>query len=376
MPFRVCLSTANTLAYPQGGHLWLFLNWAGGLQACGCEVQWLDLLPADVTAEHAERMVAHLRASLRGFGLDGALVVEHLGDTSGHPVARGGAPGLADVPRADLLLDFRYDLPARLVRAFRRSAFVDIDPGILQTALAQGHFPTPPHDVCFTIGERVGTAGAPFPDGGRRWLHTPPCVDLDGWPVTPAAADAPFTTVSHWWMNEWMVDDRGELYRNDKRAGFVPFLDLPGRVSRRIELALHLAGDVQERAMLEARGFAVREAHEAAGTPEAFRRYVQASGGEWSCAKPAYVKLRTGWVSDRTLCYLASGKPCILQDTGPSRLLPEAGGVHRFTDLEGAVRAFRTVIRHYDREAKAARDLAETRFAAARVCRSLLERVL
>src|SRR5205807_954859 len=109
-----------------------------------------------------------------------------------------------------------------------------------------------------TTGETVGRPGSRFPDGGVSWNYTPPCVALDWWPPTPAPAGAPFTSVSHWYAQEW-VSDGDEVYANDKRSGFLPFLDLPGRTPQPLELALCFGeGDEDERLNLLRLGWRVR----------------------------------------------------------------------------------------------------------------------
>ena len=111
--------------------------------------------------------------------------------------------------------------------------------------------------------------------------------------------------------------------------------------------------------MIESHGFKVHDAHKIVATPVDYRSFIQNSAGEFSCAKASYVKRKTAWISDRTLCYLACGRPCVVQNTGPSRLLPTHSGLHRFSDLSGAVKAINTVIENYEREALAARSIAE-----------------
>jgi hypothetical protein len=369
---RICLSTSNTLRYPQGGVLWVFLNWALGLKGLGHEVVWFDAADAGKPRETAEQ-ARILSERLRPYGMDRAICIA---TRNGEALPEAGGLSPEGVVDCDLLLDFRYDLSADFVGRFRRSAYVDIDPGILQLNIAKGHLPVPSHDVCFTIGETVGRAGALFPDVGREWIYTPPCVALAWWPVIPAPEGAPFTTVSHWYMDEWIVEADGSYYKNDKRSGFLPFLDLPQRVKTPLELAICLAGDQVEYDLLTARGWRVREAHDAAGTAEAFHAYVQHSAGEFGCAKPAYVKYQTAWLSDRTICYLASGRPCIVQNTGPSRFLPEAEGLFRFETMEQAVGAFEAVAADPQRHAAAARRLAETFFDARQVAGRVLEAAL
>ena len=180
-----------------------------------------------------------------------------------------------------------------MARRFRRSALVDIDPGLLQLWLSRGALSLERHDIYFTIGETVGQPGALFPDCGIEWHYTPPCVALDQWPAQGCQDGAPFTTVSHWASSrEWVwLDD--EWHRNDKRTGFLPFLDLPRRTTQPLELALCLAPDEQdERQRLQDQGWRVQHAHEVASTPQDYQRYIQASRGEFSCAKPSCVRLQ------------------------------------------------------------------------------------
>src|SRR5437899_3358248 len=128
--------------------------------------------------------------------------------------------------------------------------------------------------------------------------------------------------------------------------------------------------------MLEPKGWRLREAWDVTATPDAYRTYVQRSRGEFSCAKPAYVSLDTAWVSDRTLCYLASGKPAVVQHTGASRILPDAEGLLRFRSIDEAARALAAAEADYERHGRAARALVEEHFDARRVVASVLERAL
>ena len=191
---------------------------------------------------------------------------------------------------------------------------------------------------------------------------------LDEWPFTLGSSDLPWTTVAHWWGEPQSYDD-------SKREGFRAFMTIPSKACARFELALNVEHE-EEQARIESYGFKVHDAHKIVSSPLDYRSFIQNSAGEFSCAKPGYVKLQTAWISDRTLCYLASGKPCVVQNTGPSRFLPSNKGLHRFFDLNDAVRAIRTVVANYESEARAARSLAEEFFDAKKVCHSLLERAL
>jgi hypothetical protein len=197
-----------------------------------------------------------------------------------------------------------------------------------------------------------------------------------GGPAVPPPREAAFTTVSHWQCDEW-VEEGGETYCNDKRTGFLPFLELPSRCGQPLELALCLAADEEdERAQLVAQGWSVRHAEEVAGSPWDYQRYVQGSRGEFSCAKPSCLRLQNAWVSDRTLCYLASGRPAVVQHTGASRILPDEGGLFRFRTAAEACRHLERASSDLDHQSALARELAEAHFDAAQVAAGVLERSL
>jgi hypothetical protein len=373
---QICLSTSNTLRYPQGGVLWVFLNWAFGLRALGHEVIWFDVNDPKCTDDQTRDQIQTLKSRLKPYGFAQSIAIATRDGRDLPAEVALGCVSVEQILESDLLIDFRYDLSPDFVRKFKRSAFMDIDPGILQINIAKGYLPVPAHQVCFTIGETVGRAGSRFPDVGREWMYTPPCVALDQWPACPPVPTAPFTTVSHWYMDEWIVEADGSYFKNDKRSGFLPFLDLPRKVSQPLELALCLAGEAAEYQMLRDKGWRVRESHEVTPTAEAFQDYVQQSGGEFGCAKPAYVKYHTAWLSDRTLCYLASGRPCVVQNTGPSKILPNTGGIFRFDTLDEAVEAFELIQSDYGKQSRLARKLAEEFFDAKNVAGKLLSRAM
>ncbi len=377
MGITVCLA-ANTLYYPEGGgHMWVYLNWALGLRALGCQVIWLEGGVSPLASpREVQAIVTALKCRLGRYGLAERLVLWSWGSEPLPPVAAEGCLDFEVAAEVDLLLNLAYDIPPKLVKRFRRSALLDIDPGLLQIWMSKGQISVAPHDIYFTIGETVGRPQARFPDAGLKWEYVPPCVAVDWWPPCGAAADAPFTTVSHWYeKNEW-VDDGIESYSNKKRDGFLPFLDLPRRTTHPLELALCLGDDEDEWATLREWGWCVRDAQAVSSTPWDYQRYIQESFGEFSCVKPSCVRLQNAWISDRTLCYLASGKPAVIQHTGPSRCLPDSAGLFRFRDMQEAVSYLEAVAADYDRQCKLARALAEQYFDARKVVGRVLERAL
>lgn len=376
MSLTVCLAPANTVAYPNGGgHLWVYLHWALALRGQGCRLIWLEALDLGEPLDELKRKVAALQAHLERYGLGDALALCGLSDA---PLPRDLASSFLDLEEAagaDLLINLWHSLPARIVSRFRRSAFVDTDPGLLQIWMTTGDIRVARHDAYFTIGETVGTHAAGFPDCGLRWLYTPPPIFVHEWPATPANGTAPYTTVAHWWGGTFEFE--GITFCNEKRVAFLDYLQLPSRTSVRLELAVCLAEYFEEyRQLMEPAGWRLREAWDVSSTPDDYRRYIQGSRGEFSCAKPAYVTLRTAWMSDRTLCYLASGKPAVVQHTGPSRFLPDAEGLFRFRNLDEAARALEAAESDYDRHCRLARALVQEYFDAERVVQSVLERAL
>ena len=258
-------STNQTLNYPQGGgHLWVFLNWALGLRALGCEVIWLETVSnresvaalnrrrgvePDALAEHTSDLadevqanVATLKRRLERYGLAERLALySWSGEVLSGEVTKG-CLDLEAATEADLLLNLRYSLPGEVVERFRRSALLDIDPGLLQIWMSQGLVSVPQHDLYFTIGETVGQPGARFPDVGLKWHYTPPPVYLPEWPPVQAEAMASYTTVSHWWEPEpagW-VEVQGEVRNNEKGTAFLDYLDITSRTSTLLELAICL----------------------------------------------------------------------------------------------------------------------------------------
>jgi len=369
----VCL-LADTLGFISGGgHFWVYLNWALGLRANGVQVTWLESAPDGMGDDELSRRFHGLRQRLEPWGFDASLSL--VGWTRDEPDIApppGCLPFGEVAAGADLLVNFTYAMPSRVLARFRRTALIDIDPGLTQLWLSKGQVSLSPHSLYFTTGETVGQDL--IPDCGLPWIYTPPCVSLDAWPATAAADDAPFTTVSGWHANEWVTTADG-YYANDKRHGFLPFLELPRQTKQPLELALNLSrwddGEAEKRE-LEALGWRIRHAYDVAGTPAAYRQYVQSSRGEFSAAKPSCVELQNAWISDRTLCYLASGKPAVVRHTGTSRILPTRAGLFRFRTLEEAAAMLDEVAADYATQCRLARELAVECFDARRVARRLL----
>jgi len=397
----VVISPHNVVnASDLGGHFWVYMQYAQALRRVGCDVYWLEHFDptGDPDRDAARRDCFLRRLEHYGFGGKTILAVPEPGTSVVHYAGLSDADARRVCRSADLLLNFNHRVDEEFLAHFRRTALVDIDPGLLQFWMGAGQLRIASHDIYFTTGETVGTASARFPDCGIPWVHIRPPVCVEEWPYTYDARCSTFTTVSSWWGDEWITDKKGLCYENNKRVTFLDFIALPRLTSARLELALYLgdhpenvhdrpapAGfapshpfmtDAEHRRLLESHGWHIRHATDAAGTPELYRAYIQGSRGEFSCAKPSCMKFQNAWVSDRTLCYLASGKPAVVQHTGPSAFLPSGEGLFRFSTLEEAAEALASIDACYERHSRAAREIAESLFDGKQVVESILNHAL
>jgi hypothetical protein len=278
---------------------------------------------------------------------------------------------------ADLLLDLGGVCWLPEFALSRRRAFVDMDPLFTQL----GRFGTDAMDrsnVFFTYGANVGLPGCSIPTRNRTWHPTVPPVVPELWEDvgdTSISGDdgdevASFTSIANW-SAYGGIDYEGTHY-GQKDIEFLKLIDVPQRTRQPLELALAGAGpEVTER--LRARGWSVRNAGDVTTDIDTYRAYVARSRGEFSVAKHAYVATRSGWFSDRSVCYLAAGRPVVLQDTGFTDWLPVGCGVLPFSGADDAVEAISTANRHYARHARGARDLARAYFDYRVVLPALLD---
>jgi hypothetical protein len=258
--------------------------------------------------------------------------------------------------------------------ASRRKAFVDLDPGFTQIWHTSGSKAArlDGHDVYFTVGENIGTGSCSIPTAGIEWRPVRQPVLLDEWPVCDEGDPERFTTVSSWRGPYGRVEQNGVSF-GVKAHEFRRFIDLPERAAQKFEIALDIhPADERDRAGLVDRGWTVVDPKMAAPDPWTFRRYVQTSGAECSAAQGVYVQTRSGWVSDRTVRYLASGKPALVQDTGSTRY-PVGEGLLTFSTLDEARAGAARISRDYDAHRQAARAIAEEWFDSDKVLSEFID---
>ena len=226
---------------------------------------------------------------------------------------------------------------------------------------------------CVTYGENIGNLDCPIPPLPRLRSKTRQPVLLDLWQSGPPPREA-FTTVCNWKQAGRDIEYQGEVYYWSKHHEFLKFIDLPQCLNQPIELAMPLHGlTSDERSLLESNGWRLTHAHAFTTDPWAYRDYVQTSRGEFTVAKDQNVRLRSGWFSERSACYLAAGRPVVTQDTGFGTVLPTGEGLFAFNTMEDIITAFEAIHADYDRHSRAARRIAEEYFRAETVLAKVLE---
>ncbi|MBI4870260.1 MAG: hypothetical protein HY814_01690 [Candidatus Riflebacteria bacterium] len=365
------------------GATWTRLNYVLGLRRLGFEVYFVEQIATEsctgaqgeATTFGASVNRSYFQEIVNDFDLDGraSLLCDGGRESCGPPLER-----LVEAASdAELLVNIsgHLTLPELICRV-RTKVYVDLDPGFTQLWVATGNGGArlEGHDYHFTVGENLGTPACSLPTCGLRWRPTRPPVVLEQWPVVKGPPGR-FTTIASW------RGPYGPIEHEGKRLGlkvheFRKVLDLPARSAGKFELALEIhAGDRGDLQALGEHGWTVVEPRVAVPDPAAFRRYVQGSGAEFSVAQGIYVDAATGWFSDRTVRYLASGKPALVQETGFSANLPAGEGLLAFRDVEEAARGVARILADYDRHCHAARALAEKVFDSDVVLGALLDEI-
>ena len=367
-----------------GGAAWTRLSWALGLKRMGFDVYFVEQI-ARRTCRDGEGRPAAFAESLNlrffdsvmaAFGLRGAAA---LIDEDGQEVhGLTWAELLEAAEAADLLVNLSGHLSSEpLMSRLRRRAFIDLDPGFTQAWHSAGNQGArlAGHDFLFTVAENIHSRECLIPTGDFRWRPTRQPVVLEHWPVVGAGARERFTTVASWRGPFGPVEHAGRRL-GLKLHEFRRFIDLPEQATQSFEIALDIhAADESDREALRRHGWRLVDPKRVAATPEAFRRYVQRSGAEFSAAQGIYVESRSGWFSDRTTRYLASGKPALVQDTGFTRQLPVGDGLLAFRNLHEATAGAAAIAADPERHGRAARALAEAYFDSDKVLERLLQDV-
>jgi hypothetical protein len=382
---RRSIAIAGSLAAKprHGGHTWVFLQYLLGFRRLGWDVFFIDQLEPDQSTDDAGRPcsveesqnLATLRRVMQRFGLDESWALMYDG---GRQVIGRSRAELSDrLGNADLLLNAMGFLrDDELLRRARHRVFLDIDPGFPQMwkelKLAD---PFAGHDQFVTIALNMGKPDCPIPTCGLDWIRTVQPIVLEHWPVTAAPKGAPFTSIATWRGAYGPIEYGGRVF-GLRAHELRTFAHVPKATGVPFCLALDIhPADAKDEQLLRDNGWSILPPIEVAADPWAYRRFIQVSRAEFMTAKNMYVQTRGGWFSDRSICYLASGRPVVAQDTGLGEHFPAGQGLLLFSDADDAVEAVHRVVRDYDAHARAARALAETHFDSDNVLTRLIERL-
>jgi hypothetical protein len=377
---RISILIAGMVAgHPgQGGAASAVLQYVLGLRALGHDVTLVEPVavppeePADAFA--ASDAAAYFRRLVADFGLEDSAALVRSGSTATVGLSHDELAHRAG--RADILLNISGMLrdPA-LTDPVPRRVFLDLDPAFNQMWQAQGidmGFDRHTHFV--TIAWNIGQHGCTVPACGRDWITTPQPIVLADWPVATEIVHDALTTVAHWRSYGSVTHDG--IFHGQKAHAWRELVDLP-RLTREPclpALAIH-PDEASDLAALRAAGWRLLDPAVLCATPADYRRFVRGSKAELAIAKSGYVLSRCGWFSDRSVCYLASGRPVIAHDTGFASRLPTGTGLFAFATTDDILAAIEAINADYPRHCRAARAIAEEHFDSRRVLPTLLDAI-
>lgn len=369
---QVVLAGAIAQLPCRGGHAWAFLQYLLGFRDLGFEVLFLDRVTEDMDTRRGSH---YLKSVMDRFGLEDDYCL--LGTNRDALVGIDRATALQRTRESLGLINVNGFLDdEEFLAAAPRRVYLDIDPGFAQMWRELGlHDSFVGHDVFVTIAEQIGRAGCRVPTCGLNWITTRPPVVLDLWTQATEPGGA-FTSVGSWRGPFDPVEFDGTLF-GLRAHEFRKLFELPHLTGERFELALDIdRAEVPDLAQFDRYGWHLHNPQVAAGSPDDYWAFVRASKAELMVAKNMYVESRSGWFSDRSACYLASGRPVVAEDTGLGGLYPLGVGLLPFRTLDDAAAAVEAVASDYPGHARAAREIAESEFASETVLESLLERAL
>lgn len=376
--------------YAFGGVTWDYMQYVLGFRALGHDVWYLEdtaMWAYDPVKQEPSADCSHntgyLERVMREFDMGDRWIYRNGADGRYYGVsdteeAEGilrSADVLANVSGACWLREPTAAIPLKL--------FLDGDPMFTQISLATDpgtEYATrvSAHERHFSFGMNIGNPACHVPTAGLNWRPTVQPVAMDWWSKTlmpPGAdhiADGAWTTVMNW-ASYPPKEFEGRTY-GQKDIEFERFRDLPSLTEEKFVLAMGQGvGQNRPTALLEEKGWKIIEPDIHIPDYASYHDFLTNSKGEWSIAKNGYVRSMSGWFSCRSACYLAAGKPVVVQDTGWTDHLPSGEGLLAFHTLREAADALDTISADYERHCRAARAYAEKHFDAAKVCASLLE---
>ncbi|MEY2513795.1 MAG: hypothetical protein QOJ89_1153 [bacterium] len=366
MSLRIVLSGMLAGVPYQGGASWAVLQYLLGLRRLGHDVLFVEPAVADV------RTRAYFDALVDRFGLHGRAVL--LDPASGATSGIARARVLEFAAGADLLLNISGMLADdELLAAIAVRAFVDLDPAFTQLwCEADGiDMGFGRHNRFVTIGGRIGAEDCAVPTCGQDWITTLQPIVLEHWPVAGRCQRDALTTVGHW--RSYGSIEHGGVHYGQKAHALRGLLDLPRRSGASFTLALGIHEDERcDLAALHEHGWELLDPALVARSPDTYADFVRGSWAEFGLAKSGYAASACGWFSDRSISYLASGRPVLALDTGFGADVPVGDGLIAFSTVDEALAGIESLRGGYERHRRAARVLAEDVFESDRVLGRLL----
>jgi hypothetical protein len=363
------------------GVAWQALHYLVGFERLGFDVHYVEdsgAAPYDPRTggktDDPSYSVAYVRDVMRRVGFEERWVYLDMGRNETYGLGRARLDALYREAVAIVNL-CGATAPRAEHRQGARLLYVETDPVYEQLRIALGERASldflASHDVLFTYGENLGAADCPVPLERFTWRATRPPVVLEEWATRFDPGATHFTSIASWENTGKDITYGGVTYQWSKHTNFLRFLDLPRRVPERFRIAMNPL-DAAVAARITAAGWELTDPAPISSDVDRYRAFVQSSRGEFTVAKDIYVRPRSGWFSDRSVCYLAAGKPVVTQDTGFGKFVPAGQGLLAYATMEEAVEALRQVDADYAAHAAAARAVAEEHFAAERVLARLL----
>lgn len=255
--------------------------------------------------------------------------------------------------------------------------YLETDPVESQIRISQGDPKTlatlDQYTHHFTYGENLGYPDCKLPAGRYHWRPTRQPVLLDLWEPLAAVPGAAFNTIATWKNKGKDIIFNGETYHWSKDREFLKFIDLPKRCSAAFELAT--GADAPTRTLLESNRWRVADPVAVSRDMQRYRDYIRQSRGEFTVAKDQNIRLRSGWFSDRSACYLAAGRPVINQETGFSNHLPTGRGLFSFQTMDDILTAVDAINTDYPGHCQAAREIARQYFSAEKVLKNVMDQI-
>jgi hypothetical protein len=370
---------------PLGGYAWQILHYLAGLRALGFDAYFYEdtayygdcFDPVSGNMHVApDAGVAFAAQFFAQFGFGDRWVFWDAEADRYHGLSREQTTTLLHDAEVVITLAAVNRLPRG---AQQRKIFIDIDPTFTQIRVAQDDRGLiellAEHDVHFTIGENIGTAGCAIPTDRFDWHATRQPIAVELWQPLPSDPGAAFTTIGRWDEGRRDIHFGGEVYAWRKRTEWMKFLDLPARTGERFCVAMDVDKTPGDAALLRQHGWEIVDPIGVSRDATTYRDFIRGAKGEFTVAKELNVRLASGWFSDRGACYLAAGRPVVTQDTGFGRVLPTGKGLFAVHTPDEAVAACREIATDYDAHVHAARRIAEDYFAAPRVLAELLARI-